>query len=92
MGAYNSSKVKENTRVIKEFLSNIKILEFDESSADLFGKLKTKLKTNGNMIADMDLMVAAISIKHNGILFTNNTRDFKRIMELKIDNWKKPEI
>ncbi|MCL5673126.1 MAG: PIN domain-containing protein [Deltaproteobacteria bacterium] len=87
-GAYNSSKIKENLRIIKEFLSKLKIFEFDEDSADIFGKIKSKLRSNGNIIADMDLMVAAISVRNDGMLITNNTRNFKRITELKIDNWK----
>jgi tRNA(fMet)-specific endonuclease VapC len=86
-GAYNSSKVQENLEKIKSFLQTIQILEFDETSAENFARLKSTLKSRGNLIADMDLMVAGICLSQDMVLVTNNTKHFKRIEELKLENW-----
>ncbi len=83
-GAYNSSRVNQNLEKIEPFLKNFKILEFDENSSLFFAKLKARLKKEGNIIADIDLMIASICIANKQELFTNNVRHFERIKELKI--------
>jgi len=87
-GAYNSLKLKENLSKVKGFLSKIKILGFDEASGETFGKLKATLRKKGLSIADLDLMIASICILNDGTLITNNIRDFGKIKELRIENWK----
>lgn len=86
-GAYNSAKVQDNLNKILPFLDSFKILEFDEKSSEIFAKIKSKLKKDGQIIADMDLMIASISISNSCILISNNTKHFNRIKELKLDNW-----
>lgn len=83
-GAYNSNKVEQNIQKILPFLEKFKILEFDEKSSNVFAKLKAKLKKEGNIIADMDLMIASITISNNETLYTNNLKHFLRIEDLKL--------
>jgi len=86
-GAYNSQKVKENLEVIKKFLSKMKVLNLDENSVDKYGEIKTKLRRSGELIEDFDILIASIAIVNNAILVTNNVDHFKRIEELRIENW-----
>jgi len=79
-GAYNSQRVEKNLDKIIPFLKNFQVLEFDEPSSLIFAQKKAKLKKNGNLIADMDLMIASISNKQT--LYTNNIKHFNRIDEL----------
>ena len=83
-GIYNSNKITKNREKILPFLENFKILYFDKQSSEIFAKLKSKLKKDGNIIADMDLMIASIAISNKAILFTNNIKHFNRIEELKL--------
>ena len=83
-GIYNSNKITQNKEKILPFLDNFEILQFDKSSSEIFAKLKSKLKKQGNIIADMDLMIASITIANKATLFTNNLKHFTRIEELKI--------
>ena len=83
-GIYNSNKITQNRERILPFLDNFKILQFDKSSSEIFAKLKAKLKKQGNIIADMDLIIASIAISNKATLFTNNLKHFKRIKELEI--------
>ena len=83
-GIYNSDKITQNKEKILSFLDNFKILQFDKNSSEIFAKLKAKLKKQGNIIADMDLLIASIAISNKAILFTNNLKHFKRIKELDI--------
>ncbi len=86
-GAFNSIKKKENIEKIQKFFTTIKILPFCEESSVIFAENKAKLKQEGNIIADLDLMIASITIKHKMTLITNNTRHFNRMNKLNIENW-----
>ncbi len=86
-GAYNSTKKDKNLKLIKEFLKEFKIVEFDKSASEIFAKQKALLKQNGKLIQDFDLMIASIAIANNSILVTNNTKHFKRVKNLKVENW-----
>ncbi len=84
-GAYNSSKIDQNLKIIEPFLDNFKILEFTQTSSLIFAKEKARLKKNGNIIADMDLMIASIAIDNNCVLMTNNIKHFDRVQNLELE-------
>lgn len=86
-GAYNSIKVEENLTKFTNFLKKFNILEFDQRSSEVFAKTKVKLKKEGNIIADMDLMIASIAIANNYELVSNNHKHFSRIENLKLIQW-----
>ncbi len=84
-GAYNSSKINQNLKIIEPFLESFKILEFTQESSLIFAKEKARLKKNGNIIADMDLMIASIAIDNNCTLISNNIKHFDRIQNLELE-------
>ena len=84
-GAYNSTRVEQNLKVIESFLDNFKILEFTEKSSLIFAKEKARLKKSGNIIADMDLMIASIAIENDCTLISNNLKHFQRVQNLKLE-------
>ena len=53
----------------------------------IFGKIKADLKKEGKIINDSDLFIASIAISNKMRLVTNNDKHFKRIEDLKIENW-----
>jgi len=56
-------------------------------TARIFGKIKARLKKEGKLVNDADLLIASIVIANNGVLVTNNTAHFERILGLKLENW-----
>jgi tRNA(fMet)-specific endonuclease VapC len=86
-GAYNSSRVSENLKLIEELTSSIEILPFDDKCTNFFGKIKSQLKKSGDLINDSDLFIASIALRNNLCLVTNNEKHFKRIEGLRIENW-----
>ena len=86
-GAFNSERKKDNLKKVKNFLEAIAVVPFCEGAAYLFAEGKAQLKRQGTIIADLDLMIASIALKHKSILVTNNTKHFSRIKKLKIENW-----
>ena len=86
-GAYYSKRVEENLKRITAFKKHLTIFSDSEQSAEVFGKLKSILKSKGNIIEDFDLLIASIAFTNNCILVTNNPKHFQRIKELQIENW-----
>ena len=84
-GAYNSAKINQNLKVIEPFLESFTVLEFTKVSSLIFAKEKARLKKNGNIIADMDLMIASIAIENDCMLISNNIKHFERIQNLELE-------
>jgi predicted nucleic acid-binding protein len=84
-GAYNSSKINQNLKVIEPFLESFTVLEFTKASSLIFAKEKAGLKKSGNIIADMDLMIASIAIENDCTLISNNMKHFERIQNLELE-------
>ena len=84
-GAYKSTKVEHNLMQIEKFLLTVKIVQSDYDIMKLFGELKSKLFKNN--LPDADIIIAATSISKSRKLITGNIDHFKRIDELKIENW-----
>ena len=84
-GAYNSAKIEKNLKVIEPFLDSFKVLEFTQKSSLIFAKEKARLKKNGNIIADMDLMIASIAIENDCTLISNNIKHFERVQNLDLE-------
>jgi tRNA(fMet)-specific endonuclease VapC len=49
--------------------------------------LYSSLRKSGKTIGDADILIAAIVIKNNGTLVSNNTKHYEAIEELKLINW-----
>jgi len=56
---------------------------------DTYGKERKRLRDNGNLIPDFDLLIGCTAKHHNMIMVTRNVRHLSRIEGLKIENWTK---
>ena len=86
-GVAKSSKLDENMVALLEFISPLEVLDFTNADALIYGKIRNLLEKKGSPIGAMDLLIAAIAKCQDLILVTNNTKEFSRIPELKIENW-----
>ena len=78
---------EKNTRALVQFLAPFTILPFDDLSAVEYGKICAYLQRKGTPIGTMDMLISAHAKSQNLILVTNNTREFKRVPELQLENW-----
>ena len=82
------SKYKERNKLaLAAFLSSIEILPFSDNAAAEYGKIRANLEKQGNIIGAYDLMIGAHALSENITLVTNNTKEFKRIENLSLENW-----
>jgi tRNA(fMet)-specific endonuclease VapC len=86
-GAYKSEHVSGNLAKIKTIESSIEIIPTGKESAEIFGRLKASFQKKGTSLDDFDLIIASCALANNLVLVTNNTKHFKRIESLKLDNW-----
>lgn len=86
-GAYKSQRLEANLLLVHSLTDQLTVIESDEAISELFGELKARLEKNGMIIDDADLYIAACAKVHGLTLVTNNTKYFKRIKGLKLENW-----
>lgn len=86
-GACKSNHIKKNIKRLEEFLSPFEILAYDETASNYYGKIRSHLEKQGNVIGPLDMLIAAHALSENLILITNNEKEFKRIKLLKVENW-----
>jgi tRNA(fMet)-specific endonuclease VapC len=65
-------------------------LIFDNRAAYHFGQIRAELYRAGMPIGPYDMMIAGHARATGLILVTNNTKEFKRVPGLMIENWYKP--
>lgn len=86
-GAMKSAKRVEVLATLAELKRALPVLSLGESAADTYGRLRADLESQGSLIGNNDLWIAAHSLSANLILVTNNEREFSRVRGLKIQNW-----
>ena len=87
-GAYNSKRIESNLERVKQLQDRLAILnDFNEDIGTFFAKNKAILRKKGITVGDFDLLIASFAYVNNLHLVTNNTKHFKYIPGLKIENW-----
>ena len=86
-GAEKSLHVQQNHDALGGFIVPLEIATFDEKAAEDYGKVRAQLEKKGQPIGSMDMLIGAHALSLGITLVTNNTKEFKRIKGLKIENW-----
>ncbi|MDJ0635914.1 MAG: type II toxin-antitoxin system VapC family toxin [Xenococcaceae cyanobacterium MO_188.B29] len=86
-GVHKSQFPERNRQALTQFLSPLRIVDFDINAANVYGKLRAKLEQQGTPIGALDTLIAAQALSLEITLITNNVREFERISDLKLDNW-----
>ena len=86
-GVSKSSKPAQNQIALAQFIAPLEILPYDDNAAQYYGNLRTLLEKQGTTIGSLDMLIAAHALSVACTLVTNNTKEFSRIPNLKIENW-----
>ena len=86
-GAEKSSNPASNHQTVTEFLAPLEMLDYPAEAAMTYGRLRNALQKQGRMIGPLDLLIASHAIHLNVTLVTNNTSEFSRVPNLRIENW-----
>ncbi len=83
-GVYRSADPVSNERSISDFLTGVSVLEITNDICKIFGKQRAKLRKEGRLIGDLDLLIASTCLYHGLILITNNIKHFELVEGLNI--------
>ena len=86
-GATKSRWSEQTRQIFQAFLANYIIVPFDENDAIVFGKIRAQLATNGTPIGAYDAMIGAQGVARNLTVVTHNTKEFRRIPGLLLEDW-----
>ncbi len=87
LGANKSKNKEETLSKVNEFLKNMEIIPFDDASSIVYADIRAFLERKGEPIGRNDLVIASTVMAHNGILVTNNTKEFSRVPKLYHEDW-----
>ncbi|WP_139458528.1 PIN domain-containing protein, partial [Bathymodiolus thermophilus thioautotrophic gill symbiont] len=73
--------------VVNNFLHPLEQKDFDESSAIIYGDIRVDLEKRGRVIGALDMLIAAHAKSLGATIVTNNTKEFDRVVGLKVENW-----
>ena len=73
---------------IEELLKLVEPLDFEAEDAYTTGRLRAVLTKAGTPIGPYDVMIAGTALTRGLIVVTANTREFSRVPNLKIENWR----
>ena len=74
---------------VEEFLLRIDRLPWDSDAAQHYARVRAALERDGEVLGNLDLMIVAHALAARAVLVTHD-RDFRRVKELKIEDWSKP--
>ncbi len=84
-GAYKSQNLERN--LIKVDNLPFEVLEFDREDARQAGEIRATLAKTGSPIGPYDVLIAGQAVARGLMLVTHNTKEFKRIDALQLEDW-----
>jgi tRNA(fMet)-specific endonuclease VapC len=85
-GIENSKTVEAMRTIVEAFISRFAIIPI-YNALDIYAKEKAKLRKQGLLIDDFDILIGATSIANNLTMVTNNVVHLNRLDNIVIQDW-----
>lgn len=89
-GVAVSPRQEKDRLALEDFLRQVQILDYPAATAAHYAEIRAFLKAQGTLIGANDMLIAAHARSLDLTLVTNNTREFHRVPNLKLENWSDP--
>ena len=86
-GIAKSSSPKKRTKQLEELCALVEVLTFGNKEAKTSATIRAVLEKKGTPIGPYDVMIAGTVLSRQGVLVTNNTKEFRRVPKLQITDW-----
>jgi predicted nucleic acid-binding protein len=83
-GAYGFPDTEDRLTLYRTFLQQFETLALSGPIGEIFGRIRAELRRAGQLIPDLDLLIAATAIERDLVLLTRNLRHFARIPDLRL--------
>lgn len=81
---YTQSNFDESEKALNDFLSGVSVLEVNRGIARIFGQHRARLRKEGDIIDNFDILIASAALYYNLTVLTNNKKHFVKIKGLNI--------
>lgn len=87
-GLRASGRYEEKRSALQQTLLPFESFAFDPvNCVHHYGHIRAVLEKSGKSIGPLDMLIAAHALALDATLITHNTREFRRVPELKIEDW-----
>lgn len=85
-GIENSKTVKLMRKVVEAFIPKFAVIPI-YNSLDIYAKEKARLRKQGLMIDDFDILIGATAVANDMVTVTNNVAHLSRLDNITIEDW-----
>ncbi len=85
-GLYHKDSHKKLAK-FQSLLAFIEVLPLDEKAIEIASRKYAETRKIGQVVDDMDLLIASIALANNMAIATHNHKHFRKISELEIVDW-----
>lgn len=89
-GVEVSPRRAQDAAALAAFLPYVEAVALDDAAALHYAEIRADLKRRGAMTGANDLFIAAHARASGLTLVTNNTSEFERVPDLRLENWTQP--
>ena len=86
-GVYKNRRAERKLESITRILAPFETIPFDLNASEMYARIRADLEMKGNTIGPKDMIIAATVLSRGGILVTENTKEFRRVEGLHVENW-----
>lgn len=86
-GAYNSTKIEKHLAEVQQIEYLFEIIPL-YSAVEIFAQEKSRLRKEGSLIPDFDLIVGCTAVANKMTSVTNNVKHLKRVKGIILENWR----
>ncbi len=83
-GAFGAPEPQVRLAKFRTLLARFTTVPLSDPVMEIFAQTRARLRHSGQLIPDMDLLIAATAVHHDLTLITRNLRHFERIPDLKL--------
>jgi len=87
VGAAKSADAERRRGELAELAGALRLAPFGAEEARTAARIRATLEARGESIGPHDVLIAATALAQRAILVTHNTREFRRIQGLQVEDW-----
>lgn len=84
---YRAIGASRQLEIFEAFCRRCDILPVDYNSLDCAANIYANLRRRGELIGEVDIMIAGIALTHGMGVATRNVKHFSRIVGLHVEDW-----
>ncbi len=88
-GVELSLQPQRNLAAVEGFIARLDVLDYDTAAAAHTAQIRAELRKAGKQIGPYDQMIAGHARSRGLVVVTNNTKEFRRVAGLRIEDWTK---